>query len=189
MTRIAVVAGAVLGVLSRVEETTDGLSAGVSANATWLGVAFVVGVVQRRTSLARAAVAGVLALTAANLAYYAWIAATEPGVELASVAGSPLIWLALGVGGGAVFATTGRLWIASSATTRVLASLPLAGVCIADGIFALRGGPLTDGIALLLGALLPVASGVSARERLIGAGLSAGVIAVALTGRLEALMP
>ena len=88
MTRIAVVAGAVLGVLSRVEETTDGLSAGVSANATWLGVAFAVGGLGRRASLPRAAGSVALALTAANLAYYSWIGATEPGVELASVAGS-----------------------------------------------------------------------------------------------------
>ena len=189
MTRFAVVAGAVLGVLSRIEETTVGLSLGVSANATWLGVAFAVGVLHRRVAPVRAACAGALTLTAANLAYYAWIALTQPGVELASVAGSPVLWLALGVGGGAVFGGAGRLWAAAAGITRVLASRPLAGVCIAEGIFALRGGPLTDGIGLGLGALLPVASGATAGQRLFGAGLSVSVIAVALTGRLEALLP
>jgi hypothetical protein len=189
MTRIAVVAGAVLGVLSRVEETTEGMSFGVSANATWLGVAFTVGVLGRRASLPRTACAGALALTAANLAYYAWIGATEPGVELASVAGSPLTWLALGAGGGAVFGVAGRVWAGAAGMTRVAASLPLAGVGIAEGIPAMLGGPVTDGVALVLGAALPVASGAGPRERALGAALSAAVLAVALTGRLEALMP
>ena len=189
MTRIAVVAGALLGVLSRIEETTDGLSAGVSANATWLGVAFVAGVPHRRVSPWRAAVAGALCLTAANLAYYGWIAATQPDLELASVAGSPLTWLALGLGGGAVFGAAGRVWAGTGGLARVLASLPLAGVCVAEGISALRGGPVADGIGLVVGAALPVASGASVLERAGGALLSAVVVAVGLTGRLEALMP
>jgi hypothetical protein len=135
MTRIAVVAGAVLGVLSRIEETTDGFSAQISTNTTWLGVAFAVGVAARpRASPARAALAGALALTAANAAYYAWIAATEPGTALAGVAGPPVVGLALG-------------------------------------------------------AALPVLSGARPRERALGAGLAAAVLALALTGRLEALMP
>ena len=189
MMRTAVVAGAVLGVLSRVEETTDGLSAGVSANATWLGVAFAVGVLRRRASLPRAAGAGALALTAGNLAYYGWIAATQPGLELASVAGSPMTWLALGVGGGAVFGAAGGVWASAGGMTRVLAGLPLAGVCVAEGISALHGRALTDGVGLVLGALLPVASGASGRERFVGGALSAGVIALALTDRLDPLMP
>ncbi|MDP1849113.1 MAG: DUF6518 family protein [Solirubrobacteraceae bacterium] len=189
MTRIAVVAGALLGVLSRVEETTDGLSLGVSANATWLGVAFAAGVLQRQAPPLRGAAAGALALATANLAYYAWIAATEPGVALASVAGSPLSWLALGIGGGAVFGAAGRVWTQAVGITRVLAGLPLAGVCIAEGIPAVLGGPATDGVALVVGAALPVASGRGTRERALGAALSAGVIAVALSGRLESLMP
>ena len=189
MTRIAVVAGALLGVLSRVEETTEGLSFGVSANATWLGVAFAAGVFCRRAPVARAAGTGVLSLTAANLAYYAWIAATQPGLELASVAGSPPTWLALGVGGGAVFGAAGRVWAGADGMVRVLASLPLAGVCVAEGISALHGGPLADGIGLVIGAALPMASGASARERAAGAALAAAVVTVAVTGRLEALMP
>src|SRR5688572_10587034 len=159
MTRIAVVAGALLGVMSRVEETTDGLSFGVSANATWLGVAFAVGVLHRRAAVRGAAAAGALSLTAANLAYYAWIAATQPDLELASVAGSPLTWLALGVGGGAVFGAAGRVWARAGGLTRVLASLPLAGVCVAEGISALNGGPVSDAPGLVLGAVLPVLSG------------------------------
>lgn len=144
-----------------------------------------------RPAAARLAPAGggALALTAAHLAYYAWIAATEPGVELASVAGSPLAWLALGVGGGGVFGAAGRLWAGAAGMTRVLASLPLAGVCIAEGISALHGGPLSDAPGLVLGAVLPVVSGGRGPERWLGAALSAVVVAVAMTGRLEALMP
>jgi len=188
MKRVAVVAGAVLGVLSRVEETTP-VSVGISANATWLGVAFVVGVAHRRVSPARAAGTGALALTAANVAFYASIAAFEPGVALSSVAGSPAVWLALGLGGGALFAAAGRWWATSAGMTRVLASLPLAGVCITEGVSALTGGPLGDVIGLAFGAALPVASAASARERAVGAALSLAVVGVALTGRLEALMP
>ena len=187
-TRVAVVAGAVLGGLSRIEETT-GFSAGISANATWLGVAFAVGGLQHGAPAWRTVGAGALALTAANGAYYAWIAVFEPDVALASVAGPPAVWLALGVGGGAVFAAAGWLWALTRGPARVLASLPLAGVCIAEGISALLGGPVTDGVALVFGVALPIASGGRAAERLLAAGLSAGVVAIALTGRLEALMP
>jgi hypothetical protein len=105
------------------------------------------------------------------------------------VAGSPVLWLALGVGGGAVFATAGLVWARSAGLTRVLAALPPAAVCIAEGICALRGGPVTDGGGLLLGAALPIVSGAAARDRLFGAVASAATITVALTGRLDALMP
>jgi hypothetical protein len=44
-------------------------------------------------------------------------------------------------------------------------------------------------IAVVAGAVLPVASGSSPRERCVGGALSAAVIGVALTGRLDALMP
>jgi hypothetical protein len=189
MTRIALVAGALLGVLSRIEETTAGLSLGISANSTWLAVAFLAGMAHRRAAALAGARAGALALTAANLAYYTWIAVLEPGVELAAVAGSPLRWLLLGASGGAVFAVAGRLWARGRGPARVLASLPLAGVCIADGIPALLGGALTDGVGLVLGVVLAVISGTCAADRLLGGALAAATVAIALTGRLELLMP
>jgi len=189
MTRIALVAGALPGVLSRIEETTNGLSLGISANSTWLAVAFGAGMAHRPAPGWHAARAGALALTAANLAYYAWIAMLEPGVPLAAVAGSPLRWLLLGASGGLVFAVAGRLWSRSRGRARVLASLPVAGVSIGDGIPALLGGALTDGVGLVLGAVLPVMSGTCARDRWLGGALAVGVVAIALTGRLEALLP
>ena len=189
MTRIALVAGALLGVLSRIEETTGGISLSISSNSTWLAVAFVAGMTHRRAAAPAGACAGALALTAANLAYYAWIAVLEPGMELAAVAGSPLRWLLLGASGGAIFAVTGRLWARSHGRARMLASLPLAGVCIADGIPALLGGALTDGVGLVLGVVLPVLSGRCVADRLLGGALAAAVVAIALTGRLEVLMP
>jgi len=162
-----------VGLLSRVEETTSGLSLGISSNATWLAVAFAAGALRRRTIVPRAAAAGALALTAANASYYAWIAATEPGTELASVAGSPFVWLVLGAAGGAVFASAGHLWATQRAVVRVLAAVPLAGVCIADGITALTGGPAADAVGLAVGAALPIASAASAVQRTIGAALAA----------------
>ena len=136
----AALGAVLLGVLSRVEETSE-LSLGISTDAAWVALAFVAGAVLRGRTAARAALCGALVLTLANLAYYAWIAAEEPGVDLTAVAGPPLRWLILGVAGGALFAVAGRWWSGSSGVPRVLASLPLAGVCIADGITALDGGP------------------------------------------------
>ena len=177
-----------LGVLSRMEETS-GLPACISTNAAWVALAFAVGSRARGAAALRAAGAGALALTAANAAYYASIAAAEPGVELAAVAGPPLGWFALGVSGGAVFGAAGLLWSGEHGARRVIAALPLAGVCVAQGIAALRGGSPGDAVALLLGVALPVASATSARERVLGGGLVAAVVAVALTGWLDALMP
>lgn len=208
----ALLAGVLLGVLSRIEETSS-VSLGISSDATWVAVAFLAGVWVtagagegaggdegggaarsagargRGGAVRRAAACGALALTAANVSYYAWIASTQPSLELADVAGSPLRWIVLGVVGGALFAATGRLWIAARGTTRVLASAPLAGVCIADAIPAVLGGPLSAGFGLAVGAALPVASGDSIRTRALGAALAAVIIALALTGSLEALLP
>lgn len=111
------------------------------------------------------------------------------GIELASVAGSPVAWLVLGVAGGVVLASAGRVWSATQGVVRVLASVPLAGVCIADGITAVLGGPVTDGVAMVLGVALPVLSATSPGARVLGAVLSAAVVGVALTGRLEPLLP
>lgn len=188
MTRFPLIAGVLLGVCSRIEETTGGLSLGVSANSTWLVLAFAAGMLHA-SGPARAGATGALALTAANLAYYAWIALFQPQLELAAVAGSPGRWLVLGASGGAVFALSGWLWARSRGWVRVLASVPVAGVCIADGIQALLGGPVTDGAGLVLGAALPVLSAASAWQRLAAAALAGAVVAVALTGRLEVLLP
>lgn len=69
MTVFVIVLGTLLGVLSRVEETTAGLSVGLSSDATWLAVAFAVGAVRPFVRRVRAARDGALALTAANAAY------------------------------------------------------------------------------------------------------------------------
>ncbi len=104
---LLLVAGAVLGVASRVEEVVDGFSVGISSDAAWVLVAFAAGALAR--SARAGAAAGVLVLTVANAAYYAWIVATEPGIDPAAVAGSPVRWLALGVGAGLVFGLAGRV--------------------------------------------------------------------------------
>lgn len=106
--RIAVAAGLVLGVVSRVEEAVDGFDAGISSNTTWLLTAFAVGALAG-TAYEWSGLAGALALTAANTSYYAWVAATEQATELHAVAGPVESWFALGVTGGFVFGVAGAL--------------------------------------------------------------------------------
>lgn len=133
--RIALAAGLVLGVVSRVEEVTAGFDAGISTNLTWLATAFLVGAVAGE--LARSAVAGAVALTAANAGYYAYVLATEPGRPLASVAGPVERWLALGVSAGIVFGAAGALLRSRSVAPRAAAFLPLLAVVVAERVPAL----------------------------------------------------
>ncbi len=64
-----------------------------------------------------------------------------------------------------------------------------AGVLIADGVTAVRGGPVADAVGLAAGIALPL---VSARGRpavVAAATAVAAVVAVAATGALEPLLP
>ena len=92
--------GALLGILSRVEERTSGVSAGISSSAMWIAAAFAAGATapDARGGAAR----GALTLSVANLGYYGLILATE-STDPAAVAGAPSLWLILGLTGGAVF--------------------------------------------------------------------------------------
>ena len=104
---LTVIAGLVLGVLSRMEELGETFSAGISTHAMWAMAPFVAGA---RTAAARhGAVRGAGLLTAANVGYYAWSAVARPGVPLDSVAGSVPHWFAAGVGAGAVFGALGAV--------------------------------------------------------------------------------
>ena len=130
--RIAIAAGLVLGVLSRVEEVAAGLDLGISSNVTWLAVAFGCGAAA--SSVEWAAPAGALALSAANTGYYAWVAATEPGRALASVAGPVERWYALGVGGGIVLGVAGALLMSRDVRLRAAAAAPLVLVAVAERV-------------------------------------------------------
>lgn len=121
--RAAIAGGALLGVASRLEEVHGPATQIISTRPTWLAAAVLAGLTtaartrapaparqgdRAPTSTARAgrgAAAGTAALVAANAAWYAWVALTEPGTDLLAVAGSPLHWLLLsalaGVPGGA----------------------------------------------------------------------------------------
>ena len=160
MIAAALAAGAVLGVLSRIEEVTPGLSAGVSSHSAWVAVAFGAGAVARG-GLRSAAVAAVAAMSAGNAGYYAWIAVTEPDTPLAAAAGEPLGWVAAGILTGVVFGPAGRLWAGAGRAGRALASLPLAAVLVHEGADAVLGGPVTDAIGLVAGLALPAASALS----------------------------
>ena len=129
---IAVGAGAVLGVVSRIEEVEPAFDAGVSTNFTWLGVAFLVGA--RAASLDWSALAGAVALTTANAGYYAHVLATDPGRPLDQVAGPVDRWFALGVTGGFVFGAAGALVCSTRLPVRVAAAVPLAALLVAEWI-------------------------------------------------------
>lgn len=111
-----IVAGVLLGVLSRVDETVDGFFLPVSTDGTWCAVAFLAGRPLR----------AVLTMTVANAAYYAYVALTQPELPLAAVAGSPLRWFALGIAAGLFFGRR-RHWTALAALLLVIGA-ELTGV-------------------------------------------------------------
>ncbi len=111
--------GALLGVLSRAEERTGGVGMSlISTDTTWCALGF---------ACARSWRA-VLALTAANAAYYAYVAIDQPQVRLAAVAGPVERWVALGIVTGVVFGALGGMFRRG----RRVAALPLAFVAISE---------------------------------------------------------
>jgi hypothetical protein len=170
--------GAVLGVASAFEEARGGFDIGISSDGLWLAFAFACGA--RARSWSSALVRGVAGLTAANLAYYA----------VGGGAPSPGLWLALGLGGGLVFGAAGRLWRAGSPAVRVAAVFALAGVLVVEGseVFS-SDGEVDDGVELAIGCALPVVTAQGARLRLLAAGATAALVAVAATGALDPLVP
>ena len=180
-------AGAALGVLSRIEEVAEGFSAGISSNSAWLVAAALAGLTM--AAPARAALMGAAVLTAANLAYYAWIVATEPGTDPAGVAGPPERWFALGGAGGAVFGALGFAWRAGGPRVRVAAALVVAGLLVADAITGVREGATGDAVGLVAGLALPIASARDAPLRILAAASVLVIAAVAWTGVFEPLLP
>jgi hypothetical protein len=67
---VLVLAGILLGVLSRLDETS-GLTLLVSEKPTWLLAPFAAGALTRQVD------SGLILLTAANVAYYAWMLVTD----------------------------------------------------------------------------------------------------------------
>ena len=182
--RTAVAAGLALGALSRVEELTNGFSAGISSDSCWVATAFVVGALAGGAP--RAAAAGALALTIANLSYYAWSKLHDPAVAFADVAGPVLPWFAFGLAGGCVFGVAGHVWRTTpSAPLRLAAALLLAGVMTTE---ALEPADLRPGD--LVGALIGVGLVlVSVRERVVAIGAAAALVVVGLSGALAPLLP
>lgn len=146
---LAAPAGAALGVLSRVEETQP-WALGISTDATWVALAFAVGALASRGGARAAAMAGALALTAANAAYYAWIELHQPGSGLSAVTWPHARWFALGIAGGACFALAGRLFATRRGGPRLLACAPLAAVCVANAITLRSDGAVAGVLEQLL---------------------------------------
>jgi hypothetical protein len=129
---VTLVAGLLLGILSRVEELTDGFFL-ASTHATWVLAPFAAGLLC--TDPRRGAVQGAVLLTAANVGYYAFSAVAQPEVPLEAVAGSVPHWFAAGVAAGLVLGTLGGL----TPRAPIAAPAPVAAVIAADafGAFAL----------------------------------------------------
>jgi hypothetical protein len=185
-------AGVLLGVLSRVEERVDGFSLGISSDGTWILVAAAAGtlavVAPRRIAVAAllGALAGAAVLTAANAGYYALILALEPGTPPEAIAGPPGRWFVLGVSGGAVFGALGAVWRHGPPWPRVAAATVIGAVLIAD---AFAGGTWANVAGLAAGAALPVASAVDRATRGAALGAVAAICAIAATGSLERFLP
>lgn len=176
----ALAAGAILGVLSRVEEVTPGLSAGVSSDSAWVATAFVVG--SRAPESRLAALLATATMCAANGAYYVWIALAERGTPLAVVAGDPWTWVLAGVLTGLVFGVAGRLWRVSAPRGRLAAVVPLATVFAIEAGDALRGGAATEAIGLAIACVLPVVSSPTSRWPAVGVSAALAVLAASGVG-------
>lgn len=127
-----VLAGLLLGILSRVEETTDGLAAVVSTHATWVLVPFAAGALAGR--IGSGARAGVVVLTAANAGYYAWMRTVAPADTVGPVAH----WILAGIGAGAAAGAVGGAARGTSRLARLAAPAAVGAVVAGDqlGAFA-----------------------------------------------------
>jgi hypothetical protein len=180
-----VLAGASLGLLSRVEEVTAGLSLGLSSDSAWVAAAFAAGA--RAPGARSAALRAVAAMCAANGAYYAWVGVAERGTALAAAAGDPRRWVLAGVLTGLVFGVSGRWWRVSPPGGRLAAVMPLAVVLAIEGGDALRGAAVTHGIGLGLALVLPIVSARSQRRASLIA--SAGLAVLAASGAGAGALP
>jgi hypothetical protein len=124
------VAGLLLGILSRIEELTDGFYLAISTHATWVLAPFAAGVLSAEPR--RGALRGAVLLTAANVGYYGWSAVAQPDVPLESVAGSVPHWFAAGIAAGVVFGALGGL----TPRARLAAPAAVVAVIVADALNA-----------------------------------------------------
>ena len=185
MIALALAGGALLGILSRAEEVTPGLSLGLSSDSAWVAAAFAVGA--RAHGWRGAALLSTGTMCAANGGYYAWIVLTEPGTPLVAAAGDPWAWVVAGVLTGVVFGVAGRLWGVSPPLGRLAAVTPLAMVLAIEGGDALRGGAPTEAIGLAVALALPVVSAPSRRWPALAT--SAALAVLAACGAGAALLP
>ena len=123
-------AGLLLGILSRVEELTDGFHLAISTHATWVLAPFAAGVLSGDPR--GGALRGAVLLTAANIGYYGSSAIAQPDVPLEEVAGSVPHWFAAGIAAGLVFGALGGL----TPRARVAAPAAVAAVILADAFDA-----------------------------------------------------
>lgn len=133
MAIVWMVAGAALGALSRIEETTAGWGL-VSSSTTWLACAFAAGLFAPRTL--DAAGGGAVTLTFANLGYCGWAG---------TFTGRSGRWFELGVVSGIIFGLLGFAARRGHPLLRTGAALVMLGVFVVESA-GLRTHALGPGV-------------------------------------------
>lgn len=174
---LVVVAGLATGILTQIGQGAlgDAWSQAANAISPWLLVAFLVGsVFPDRWG---AATAGVATLVLALVGYYAM---TTLRFGIGGGTSSLVFWGLGALVGGAVFGFAGHAWRSGDDRWRAAAIGLVAAVFVAEGIYQLRIRPDTPvGPAfIVVGALIPLALGRTARDRI--GGYVAAVPALAL---------
>ena len=130
---VAVVSGALLGVLSRLG---DGLPAGLSGlsdiGGPWLLLAFALGALGRRPM--RSAALGAASLAFAAASYYGYIELLQGGAARVHVGSVALFWVMVGLGSGALFGCAGQCWRSGNSWARVGAVSGLTGALVGESL-------------------------------------------------------
>jgi hypothetical protein len=187
VTVAAIVAGLSFGALSAIGRAhLDGtLDAFVNSTSTWLVAPFLVGSL---AATRRGAAAAGFGTCVAQLVGYYVVADLRGGGTAASLVA---FWTACGVVGGPLFGMAGRLWRTSAPRHRGLGVAVLAGVFVAEGLYAYwhqQRDYVTGALWIGIGAALAVVSSGArvSQLRWLGLTVSLGVAGeVVLTAALR----
>jgi hypothetical protein len=177
--RLAAIAGAglLLGTMTLAGQAAlpTGWDRLANSGALWLLGASLAG--SRSPTDRSAAVAGVVVLVAAVIGYYA------AAVAAGAAAGTRImaIWIGTALVGGPVYGLAGRWWRHEPGGRRILGIGLMGGILAAEGVSTLLRIPdlaAAGWLEVVAGIVLTVVLGRSARERLQGLVVAAGVVAI-----------
>jgi len=159
-----------------------------NSGAIWLLASFLVG--SRMPTNGRAAVAGMVTLVLAVIAYYVAAKLAGAGVSTRTV----VIWIGTALVGGPVYGAAGHWWRTGPDARRILAIGLMGGIVTAEGISTLLRLPdlaAVGWVETVAGLGLVVLLGRSLRERSLGLAVVplvvlAGVIAYEILERVIA---